>query len=88
MNWRSRRAEIKATANYFHNLSSTARRLQWRRIRVNTFDGLKKLLSGTSNEITSEVQITTAAELTSNSTRSWMSWTPSSPFWTARPPCW
>lgn len=59
--------KIKATANYFHNLvingtsaSSGAGYV------VNTFDGLKKLLSGTSNEITSEVQITTAAELTSN----------------------
>lgn len=59
--------KIKATANYFHNLvingtsaSSGAGYV------VNTFDGLKKLLSSTSNEITSEVSITTAAELTSN----------------------
>ncbi|MFR1051492.1 MAG: major capsid protein [Lachnospirales bacterium] len=59
--------KIKATANYFHNLvingisaSSGAGYVP------NTFDGLKKLLSGTSNEITSEVSITTAAELTSN----------------------
>lgn len=59
--------KIKATSNYFHNLvingiaaSSGAGYVP------NTFDGLKKLLSGTSNEITSEVSITTAAELTSN----------------------
>lgn len=59
--------KIKATANYFHNLvingtsasSGTG-------LVANTFDGLRKLLSGTSNEITSEVSITTAAELTSN----------------------
>ncbi len=59
--------KIKATSNYFHNLvingtsaSSGAGYV------VNTFDGLKKLLSGTSNEITSSVQLTTSAELTSN----------------------
>lgn len=59
--------KIKATANFFHNLvvngtsaSSGAGYV------ANTFDGLRKLLSGTANEITSEVSITTAAELTSN----------------------
>ena len=52
--------KIKATANYFHNMV----------INGNTdngeFDGLKKLLSGTSNEITSEVSLTTSAELDAN----------------------
>ena len=59
--------KIKATANYFHNLvingTSASSGTGY---ATNTFDGLKKLLSGTSNEITSEVPITTAAELTSN----------------------
>ena len=56
--------KIKATANYFHNLvingtsaSSGAGFIP------NTFDGLKKLLAGTSNEITSAVSLTSAAEL-------------------------
>lgn len=59
--------KIKATANYFHNLvingtsSSTGTGYV-----TGTFDGLKKLLSGTSNEITSTVSITTAAEMDSN----------------------
>ena len=59
--------KIKATANYFHNLVINGTSASTGAGYVtNTFDGLKKLLSGTSNEITSEVQITTAAELTSN----------------------
>ena len=59
--------KIKATANYFHNLvingtsaSSGAGFIP------NTFDGLKKLLAGTSNEITSAVSLTSAAELDAN----------------------
>lgn len=59
--------KIKATANYFHNLvingtsaSSGAGYV------VNTFDGLKKLLSGTSSEITSAVSLTSSSELDSN----------------------
>lgn len=59
--------KIKATANYFHNLvingtsaSSGAGYV------TSTFDGLKKLLSGTSNEITSTVSLTSASELDSN----------------------
>ena len=59
--------KIKATANYFHNLvingtsagSGTG-------FVPNTFDGLKKLLTGASTEVTSEVSITTSAELDSN----------------------
>lgn len=59
--------KIKATANYFHNLViNGASASSGTGLVVNTFDGLRKLLSGTSNEITSEVSITTAAELTSN----------------------
>ena len=52
--------KIKATANYFHNMV----------VNGNTasggFDGLKKLLAGTANEITSEVSLTSSAELDEN----------------------
>ncbi len=59
--------KIKATANYFHNLVINGTSASSGTGYVTgTFDGLKKLLSGTSNEITSEVSITSAAELTSN----------------------
>ncbi len=59
--------KIKATANYFHNLVINGTSASSGTGYVpNTFDGLKKLLAGTSNEITSSVSITTAAELTSN----------------------
>lgn len=59
--------KIKATANEFHNLvingcaaSSGAG------YKTNTFDGLRKLLAGTSNEITCDTSLTTSAELDSN----------------------
>lgn len=59
--------KIKATANYFHNLvingTSAASGTGY---VVNTFDGLKKLLSGTSSEITSTVSLTSSSELDSN----------------------
>lgn len=59
--------KIKATANYFHNLVINGTSASSGTGYVtNTFDGLKKLLSGTSSEITSEVSITSSAELTSN----------------------
>lgn len=59
--------KIKATANYFHNLVVNGNSASSGTGYVNnTFDGLKKLLAGTSSEITSEVSITTSAELTSN----------------------
>ena len=54
--------KIKATANYFHDLvinGSTEK---------GTFDGLKKLLTGTANELTSTVSLTTSAELDANYT--------------------
>lgn len=59
--------KIKATSNYFHNLviNGTSASSGTGYV-VNTFDGLKKLLSGTSNEITSEVSMTTAAEVNGN----------------------
>ena len=52
--------KIKATANYFHNLvinGDTAN---------GTFDGLKKLLTGTANEITAQVSIQNSTELDQN----------------------
>ena len=52
--------KIKATANHFHNMVINGD------ADGNGFDGLKKLLAGTSNEITSEVSLTTSAELDEN----------------------
>lgn len=52
--------KIKATANYFHNLVINGSSDD------GEFDGLKELLSGTANEITSAVSLTTSAELDSN----------------------
>jgi len=52
--------KIKATANFFHNAvinGDTA---------SGSFDGLKKLLTGTDNEITSAVSLTTSQELDEN----------------------
>jgi len=59
--------KVKATANYFSNLvingTSAASGSGY---VVNTFDGLKKLLSGTDTEITSTVDISTAATIDAN----------------------
>lgn len=59
--------KIKATANYFHNcvINGTSAASGAGYV-VNTFDGLAKLLSGTSNEFTSGVDITTSAAMDSN----------------------
>ena len=59
--------KIKATANYFHNLviNGTAA-ASGTGFVLNTFDGLKKLLAGTQNEFTSQVSLTTSAELDAN----------------------
>ena len=60
--------KIKATSNYFHNLvingtsASTGAGFV-----VNTFDGLRKLLTGTSNVLTSDIDLSSAAKLDSNS---------------------
>lgn len=60
--------KIKATSNYFHNLvingtsaSSGAGYV------ANTFDGLRKLLNGTSNEISTDIDLSDASKLDSNS---------------------
>ena len=59
--------KIKATANYFHNLvingSSEAADEGF---VAGTFDGLKKLLSGTQNEITCATSLTTSQDLDEN----------------------
>lgn len=52
--------KIKATANYFHDLVINGD------VEEGNFDGLKKLLSGTTNEITSTVSLATSAELDDN----------------------
>ena len=52
--------KIKATANYFHNLVINGNS------EDGTFDGLKKLLAGTANEIVSSVSLTTSAQLDEN----------------------
>lgn len=59
--------KVKATANYFHNLViNGAATSPASGFVAGTFDGLRKLLANTSNEFTSDTQITTSAELTSN----------------------
>lgn len=60
--------KIKATANYFHNLvingtsasSGTG-------FVTGTFDGLRKLLNGTSNEFTTDIDLSDSSKLDSNS---------------------
>lgn len=60
--------KVKATANYFHNLvinGSSSTSTDGTRI-INTFDGLDKLLTGQSTEVTSEVDLTTAENMDAN----------------------
>ena len=52
--------KIKATANYFHNLVVNGDSDK------GEFDGLKKLLAGTANELTSAVSLTSSSELDEN----------------------
>ena len=52
--------KIKATANYFHNMVINGDTDQGQ------FDGLKKLLSGTQNEISSQISLASSAELDEN----------------------
>ena len=58
--------KIKATANYFHNLVINGSAGNEEGYVGGTFDGLKKLLTGTQNEITSGVALNTSAELDEN----------------------
>ena len=52
--------KIKATANYFHDLVINGDS------QNGTFDGLKKLLSGTANEMVSQVSLANTADLDTN----------------------
>ncbi|MBQ3252153.1 MAG: phage capsid protein [Oscillospiraceae bacterium] len=52
--------KIKATANFFHNMVINGDSDE------GGFDGLKKLLTGTANELTSEVSLATSAQLDEN----------------------
>ena len=52
--------KIKATANYFHNMAINGDS------ENGGFDGLKKLLAGSANELVSEVSLTTSSELDEN----------------------
>lgn len=52
--------KIKATANYFHDLVINGD------VEAGNFDGLKKMLSGTANELVSNVSLTSSAELDEN----------------------
>ena len=59
--------KIKATANYFHNLViNGSSQAQEAGFIGGTFDGLKKLLAGTQNELTCETSLKTSQELDSN----------------------
>jgi len=59
--------KIKATANYFHNLvingSSEAEDAGF---VAGTFDGLRKLLGGTQNELTAQTTLATSQDLDNN----------------------
>ena len=60
--------KIKATSNYFHNLvingTSAASGAGY---VANTFDGLKKALTGTTNEFTTDIDLSDSTKLDSNS---------------------
>ena len=58
--------KIKATANYFHNLVINGSAEEEDGFVSGTFDGLKKLLSGTANELTSATDLTTSEKLDEN----------------------
>lgn len=59
--------KIKATANFFHNLViNGSGDTTGEGYVTGTFDGLKKLLSDTENEITSQVSLKTSTELDAN----------------------
>ncbi len=58
--------KIKATANYFHNLVINGAEKEEEGFVGGTFDGLRKMLSGTANELTSQVSLTSSSELDEN----------------------
>lgn len=59
--------KIKATANYFHNLTiNGSSQVTDEGYVAGTFDGLRKLLSGTANEMTGQVSLKNSQELDTN----------------------
>lgn len=59
--------KIKASRNYFHELVINGQKASSGTGYINnTFDGLKKLITGTSNEITSTVDLSTSALVDEN----------------------
>lgn len=58
--------KVKATSNYFNNLVINGSKASEGSGVTNTFDGLDKLLTGTATEITSAVDVSTEAAMTSN----------------------
>lgn len=58
--------KIKATSNYFNNLTINGSKASSGTGVLNTFDGLDKLLTGTETEITSTVDVSTTALMDSN----------------------
>lgn len=58
--------KIKATSNYFNNLVINGSKNSSGTGVTNTFDGLDKLLSGTENEFTSAVDVSTDALMNAN----------------------
>ena len=58
--------KIKATSNYFNNLTINGSKANSGTGVLNTFDGLDKLLTGTETEITSTVDVSTTALMDSN----------------------
>lgn len=59
--------KIKATSNYFHYLVINGTSASSGTGYVaNTFDGLKKMLTGTSNELTSTIDLSTSALMDAN----------------------
>lgn len=59
--------KIRATSNYFHNLAiNGTSATSGTGYVANTFDGLAKSLSGTTNEFTTSIDLSTSADMNSN----------------------
>ena len=59
--------KIKATSNYFHNLViNGAAASSASGFEAGTFDGLRKLLAGTSNEFTTDIDLSDASKIDTN----------------------
>lgn len=57
--------KVKATSNYFNNLTINGSKASSGTGVLNTFDGLDKLLTGAETEITSAVDVSTSAKMDS-----------------------